>query len=127
MRQDEFYVICQSELICVEAEYNRIIQKVEVNCGKHKFVGKGKQGSNKGLFPFKFYDETHNLKFNLEIDEKKNFLLDVQGIPFENLPVRFYPIKISEADNDSDRHFTGWIYLNEVEFESEMTWQTELF
>ena len=86
-----------------------------------------KQGSKKGLFPFRFCDEEHNLKFLLNIDGKKNFKLYVQGQPFETFPVRLYPIKISDSDDDSNRYFAGDIELNDVEFEDEMTWRTEDF
>ena len=54
-------------------------------------------------------------------------MLDVLGQPFETLPLRLYPIKISDPDDDSNRHFSGYIELNGVGFEREMTWDTEQF
>ena len=83
------------------------------------------------MFPFRFVDEAHSLKFSIDIDNKMNFTLKVNNKAFKDLPLRLYPIRVTDHGDVDDHKVQGLITLNgvELEFDRHMTskWETEYF
>ena len=97
VKSSEFFLIYEATLISLKVEYFTLSKKLQINCGKMFYEATGNLESNKGLLPFQFVDEEHNLKYSLDVDlGNKVFVLDVQGLLFETLPFRFYPFKLKK-------------------------------
>ena len=79
------------------------------------------------MFPYRFVNEEHNIKFAIDIDNQKNFILDVNGQAFGSLPLRLYPIKLTDPGDVEDKKVETTLRLNDVEFESQMILEVEHF
>ena len=130
--QTKFYLICVATQVCVDVSYHSISKKFTVKVGKLCFERTGKLSNVAGqILPFEFIFSELNLKFAINVDfSRDTFLLDVQQRPFENLPLRLFPINLKSQDDNDLKDFTGNIELNEIEIlghesgERRMTWDT---
>ena len=74
-----FFMICESQPVCLEVSYYQMGRRLTVEVGKFtdEVNGSLRRGIG-GVLPFMFFYRDMNLKFSIDVNKRKNFFtLDV--------------------------------------------------
>ena len=103
VKQMTFHMLCETVEVDIDIAYNTMNKNLSIKVNKLQHDVPTKLNSKQSRLPYTLHHEELNLKFEINIDKpKQTFTLDVQQIPFENLPYRACPIHLEDLDEEAE-------------------------